>query len=97
MKIRVKLRSLSTFSSVSSKISPKKKSANKSSLRRLPVFLLVFFTFLTVPLVAMGGLAIADPAGDISAKQSQAESIKSEIASLNSQLEAKVESYNYAM
>lgn len=96
MKIRVKLRSLSTFSLVSSKISPKKKSPNKSSLRRLPVFLLVFLTFLIVPLVAMGGLAVADPAGDISAKQSQAESIKSEIASLNSQLEAKVESYNYA-
>ncbi|MCL4474455.1 MAG: NlpC/P60 family protein [Actinobacteria bacterium] len=38
----------------------------------------------------------ADPAGDIAAKQTQAESVKSQIASLNGELEAKVESYNEA-
>ena len=44
----------------------------------------------------MAALALADPAGDIAAKQSQADSVKSEIDSLNMQLEAKVESYDAA-
>jgi len=43
--------------------------------------------------VAVAG---ADPAGDIATRQSQADSVKGEIASLNSELEAKVESYNNA-
>ncbi len=41
-------------------------------------------------------LAAADPAGDIAAKQSQAGQVKTEIDSMNQQLEAKVESYNAA-
>jgi cell wall-associated NlpC family hydrolase len=38
----------------------------------------------------------ADPAGDLAARQSEADSVRAEIASMNSELEAKVESYNYA-
>ena len=40
--------------------------------------------------------AFADPASDIASQQSQAQSVQAEIDSMNSQLEAKVESYNYA-
>ncbi len=46
--------------------------------------------------MALTAVAGADPAGDISAKQSQAESVRSEIATLNSDLETKVEIYNNA-
>ncbi len=38
----------------------------------------------------------ADPANDIAARQTQAESVRSEIATLNSELETKVEMYNDA-
>lgn len=41
-------------------------------------------------------IADADPAGDISTRQTEAESVRSEIASLNSDLEVKVEIYNNA-
>ena len=41
-------------------------------------------------------IADADPAGDISSKQTEAESVRSDIASLNSELEMKVEIYNNA-
>ncbi|MHB9111414.1 MAG: C40 family peptidase [Thermoleophilia bacterium] len=41
-------------------------------------------------------IADADPAGDISGRQTEAESVRSEIASLNSELEIKVEIYNNA-
>lgn len=41
-------------------------------------------------------MAGADPAGDIATRQSQAESVRGDMASLNSELETKVEIYNNA-
>lgn len=41
-------------------------------------------------------IAGADPAGDIATRQSQAESVRGDIASLNSEMETKVEIYNNA-
>ena len=91
--IRFKLFSLSA---VKSNKSLKSSSPHKHSLRRLPVFIACLTLIALLPLAIMAALALANPAGDIAAKQSQAGSVKSEIDRLNMQMEAKVESYNAA-
>jgi cell wall-associated NlpC family hydrolase len=49
-----------------------------------------------IGLMLSAAIAGADPTGDIATRQTQADSVRSEIATLNGQLEAKVESYNNA-
>ena len=49
-----------------------------------------------IPVAVLAALAQADPASDLTTKQSQAASVKSEIDGLNQQLEAKVESFDAA-
>lgn len=88
--IRFKLHSLSVKSRAPFNATP------NNSLRRLTVFLLCLPLIFLIGLMVSTTFAGADPAGDIAAKQSQAATVKSQIDSLNGQLEAKVESYNEA-
>lgn len=68
----------------------------KTILRRLSVFLICIPLVLLIGLMVSAAIAGADPAGDIATRQSQAESVRGEIAALNSDLETKVEIYNNA-
>lgn len=90
-KIRFKKKSLSG----TRRINPLRVSSSKIS-RKLLVFALTVPVICLISLTVFVALATADPAGDISSKQTQAESVRSEIATLNSQMEAKVESYNFS-
>ncbi len=89
-KIRIKLSPLSGSSSNPSQKSPMR------IPRRLSVFFLCLSLVSLTLLVTLVAIALADPAGDIASKQSEASSVQADINNLSSQLEAKVESYDAA-
>src|SRR5659263_264182 len=89
--ISYKLKSLSEARRTLFKATP------KSILRRLSVFVVCLPLVFLVGLMISGAIAGADPAGDIATRQSQAESVRGDIASLNSEMETKVEIYNLSL
>ncbi len=94
MSIRVKLHALSGRSVTPSReASPQKKSPGR---RHIGVFLVCVPIIGLVALFTLVALAGAAPADDISSRQADADAVRSEIASMNSELQAKVENYNYA-
>lgn len=64
-----------------------------SILRRLLVFTAVLPLIVILIMIGRTGGAGAEPGGEL---QSRAEAVRSEIAVLNSEMEAKVENYNHA-
>src|SRR5659263_689827 len=88
--ISYKLKSLSEVRRTPFKATP------KSILRRFYVFVVCLPLVFLVGLMISAAIAGADTAGDIATRQSQAESVRGDIASLNSEMEIKVEIYNNA-
>lgn len=82
----------------SSRCSSSKKLPQKANpgRRHLTVFFLCILAILPVSLYGLVAAAGADPADEIAVKMDQAEAVRSELSSLNQEMEAKIESYNYA-
>ena len=94
MGIRVKLHAISGSSVTPSReASPQKKATGR---RHVAVFLFCIPLIGLVTLLTFVALAGAEPAGDISSRQTDADAVRSEITSMNIELQTKIESYNYA-
>lgn len=73
------------------------KKTQKSPPGRLIVFLLFCLSLIcVVAMTLVVSIAGAEPSADVTSKESEAASVREQIAVLNAELEAKVESYNYA-